>query len=236
MTQRVDAPRPRARPWWISCRRRVRAGENPTAGVIRGTLENFASAYIAAMRSIILAFALVSAAAALAGDCPNSGYDDASISANGVTRVVIAGPSDLLLVTGTADAKEIRAMGSRCLPHGELTAGFRLTATRTGNTVRIEAAVTKHQDWPAPSCVITVPKSMAVDVVVSGGKMHIRDVAAVRLAVADGTAIISGISGSVTIDEHRSGSIRVMDVGGDLVINRSIAVDYERIAGRVISN
>lgn len=188
------------------------------------------------MRSIILAFALVSATAAFADDCSNSGYDDASISANGVTRVVIAGPSDLLLVTGQADAKEIRAMGSRCLPHGEMTAGFRLTATKTGDTVRIEAAVTKHKDWPAPSCVITVPKSMAVEVVVSGGKMHIRDVASVRLAVGEGTVIISGISGSVTIDEHHSGPTRVMDVGGDLVINRSIAVDYERIAGRVISN
>jgi hypothetical protein len=204
--------------------------------VIRGTLKKSAATYIDVMRSIILAFMLVSATAALAGDCPNSGYDDASISANGVTRVVIAGLSDLLLVTGKADAKEIRAMGSRCLPHGELTAGFRLTATRTGDTVRIEAAVTKHKDWPAPSCVITVPKSMAVDVVVTGGKMHIRDVAAVRLAVGEGTVIISGISGSVTIDEHRSGPTRVMDVGGDLVINRSIAIDYERIAGRVISN
>ena len=204
--------------------------------MIRGTLKKSAATYIDVMRSIILAFVLVSATAALAGDCPNSGYDDASISANGVTRVVIAGPSDLLLVTGKADAKNIRAMGSRCLPHGEMTAGFRLTATRTGDMVRIEVAVTKHKDWPAPSCVITVPKSMAVGVIVTGGKMHIRDVAAVRLAIDEGTAIISGISGSVTIDEHPSGSTRVMDVGGDLVIHGPIAVDYERIAGRVISN
>jgi hypothetical protein len=187
------------------------------------------------MRSIILAFALLGATAAVAGDCPNSGYGDASISAAGVTRVVIAGPADLLLVMGKDDAKEIRASGSRCLPRGELTAGFRLTATRTGDTVRIEAEVTKHKDWPAPSCVITLPKSMAVDVVVSGGKMHIRDVAGVRLAIGEGTVIISGISGSVTIDEHRSGPTRVMDVGGDLVINNSIEVEYERIAGRVIS-
>ena len=117
------------------------------------------------MRSIILAFALVNATAAFADDCPNSGYDDASISANGVTRVVIAGPSDLLLVTGKADAKDIRAMGSRCLPHGELTAGFRLTATKN----------------------------------------------------------------------RRHGSDR-RRLRRKMHINRSIAVDYERIAGRVISN
>lgn len=193
------------------------------------------------MRSIVLAFAFVVATSAFADDCQHVVYGDASIFARGVTRVTFAGRVGILHVHGDAAAKEIRADGRACVAEKELAAGIRLKATRAGNTVTIDAEVPKREDatsaaQPSVDLAITLPKNVAVEIDLPRGEVLIRDVASVHIALGEGIMMIWNISGSVTIDEHRSGRTVVSDVGGDLVINKPIDVEYTRIAGRVISS
>ncbi|HEX3070584.1 MAG TPA: hypothetical protein VHX14_18595, partial [Thermoanaerobaculia bacterium] len=174
----------------------------------------------------------------LDGDCQEFAERSAVQSAKGVTRVVIIGRAGFLHVEGRAGA-EIRATGHACAAIEELLVGIRLSASRSGSQVTIEAHVPKQESSlfasaPRLDFTVTLPAGIAVDVADTSGDLIIRDTGKTRVAVALDDVNIRDVKGNVTV-QARSGAIDIDGVSGDVRVpsNPSGAVRIARVGGSV---
>jgi hypothetical protein len=175
------------------------------------------------------------------GDCQEFAERSAAVPAAGVTRVVIFGRAGFLHIEGRSGAKEIRATGRACAAIEELLVGIRLSSSRAGSEVTINATVPDQEESffaasPRLDFTVTLPRGMAVDVVDTTGELTIGDVANVRIAGKKGGAIkVRNVKRNVLIESAGLGDVSVSDVGGDFTLETRGrgSLDYKRVAGRV---
>ncbi len=195
------------------------------------------------MRALVITLAALIAAAthagSLDGDCQEFAERSAIQSARGVTRVVIIGGAGFLHIEGRASATEIRATGRACAPIEELLVGTRLSATRSGSTVTIEAAVPKQEhslfaSAPRLDFTVTLPAGIAIDVADTSGDIDISNVSAARVIDTTGPIGIQKVSGNLTV-RTTSGAIDIEDVSGDVHVpsDSSGNIRIERASGSV---
>ena len=195
------------------------------------------------MRALLITLVTLTASALQAGsfgsDCQEFAERSAVQSAKGVTRVVIIDRAGFLHVEGRAGATEIRATGHACAPIEELLVGIRLSASRSGSQVTIEAEVPKQGDSffasaPRLDFTVTVPAGIAVDIADTSGELTIHDTGNTRVAVTSGNMNIRNVNGSLTV-RATSGAIDIDGVTGDVHIPSypSGAVKIARVGGSV---
>jgi hypothetical protein len=194
------------------------------------------------MRAIAIALTLFTATAAHAGwldPCEHDAARSASQSAAGVKRVVIIGRAGFLHIEGRAGATEIKANGTACAPIEEQLAGTRLTATRSGSEVTIEAIVSQQDDSffsPSPRLdfTVTLPAGIEINVADTSGEMTISNVGNARVVDTSGGMEIRKVTGNLSVRDT-SGEIVVEDVSGDVHIpsDSSGSISIERVGGSV---
>src|ERR1051325_1421083 len=171
-------------------------------------------------RWMMVVMAMLCAAGACAGDCQEFAYRSAAASVAGVERVIIIGGAPFLHVAGRAGAARIRADGKACAAIEELLVGIRLSASRSGKVVTIQASVPKQKATlfaaePHLDFTVTVPSGVDVEVVDLSGEVRVQRVR------------------NVIVDQH-AGPVSVSDLAGDFTVRKgSGAVDYERVKGLV---
>jgi hypothetical protein len=214
------------------------------------------------MRALVFALATLTATAAQAGwfdECQEDAARSASQPSAGVTRVVIIGRAGFLHIEGRAGASEIRASGTACAPTEEILAAIRLSATRSGSEVTVEAMIPKEdssffESSPHLDFTVTLPAGIEIDVADTSGELKVGNVGNARvtdtsgsieirkvtgnLSVTDtsGEIDIAGVTGDVHIPSDSSGGIEIRDVGGSVTIDEdsSGSIDVRKVKRNVV--
>jgi hypothetical protein len=193
------------------------------------------------MRALAIAFALFSATAAHAdwlGQCDHEAARSASQSAAGVNKVVIIGRAGFLHIEGHAGATEIKANGTACASSDAVLAGTRLSATRSGAVVTVEAVIPEQNEFFSSSArldfTVTLPAGMEIDVSDTSGEMTISNVGNARVVDTSGGIEIHKVTGNLSVRDT-SGEIEIEDVTGDVRIpsDSSGSISIERVGGSV---
>ncbi|HXG58952.1 MAG TPA: hypothetical protein VNL91_08005 [Thermoanaerobaculia bacterium] len=172
------------------------------------------------MRSVCaLLLASLAPAAIASSDCRYTADRAAAISLAGAKRIVILAEAGSLRVAGQPGLAEVRASGTACSPERELLDDIRLTATRSGADIRIEATTPEGTGlfpWSHGARLdfsVSVPAELPIVVEDDSGPIRIENVAAAVVDDDSGEIDIRNVRGDVTIRDD-SGSIRVVGVGG----------------------
>jgi hypothetical protein len=207
------------------------------------------------LASLALLLTATTASAGLFGDdCTHRAARNVAGPIAGVTRVVIVGRAGTLHVGGHRGGGEVRATGTACTSSAELLNQTKLTLSRSGSELRIEAEMpdsetmfdTAKLDFEVSvpdnvrlsiedgSGALTIDNVGATDVIDGSGDLHIRNVAG-DLSVHDGSGemTIESVSGNVRVNDG-SGDINIHDAGSVTIANDgSGGVDIRNIKGDV---
>jgi len=195
------------------------------------------------MRALIFVFATLAATTVHAdwfgSDCQEFAERSAVQPAAGVTRVVIIGRAGFLHIEGRNDVGEIRATGRACAPIEHLLVGIRLSATRSGSTVTVEAMVPKQdgglfESSPKLDFTVTLPAGIEIDVADTSGELIISNVGNARVTDTSGSIDIRNVTGNLAVRDT-SGSIDIADVSGNVHIpsDSSGSIQIMRVRGSV---
>ena len=195
------------------------------------------------MRALLIALAALIANAAHGADCQEFAERTALQPAAGIERVVVIGRAGFLHIEGRDGTTEIRATGRACAPIEELLVGIRLSASRSGSTVTIEASVPRQESStfasaPRLDFTVTLPAGMAVDVADTAGDLEISNIGTARVIGtagrigireikgnlivrnASGEIAVDGVTGDVRVPSHSSGNLSIEHVGGSVAIGQ----------------
>jgi hypothetical protein len=186
------------------------------------------------------AVALLTAGAALAGDCSQSAPHRLTAAPGDATEIVVIGRAGTLRVTG-ARTSTVTVTGEACASDRDFLSQMRIEARREGTALRIEAIIPDkvmifgfHE--ARLDFEVTVPDSLPVRVTDGSGEAEVRGVASlevtdgsgeleirdvrgdVRVRDGSGSIEIDGVGGTVTIDADGSGSIDIRDVRRDVIV------------------
>jgi len=193
------------------------------------------------MRALIFTLATLTATAAQAGwfgDCDKSAPRSAAQPSTGVTRVVIVGRAGFLHIEGHPGAAEVRATGTACAEDNDTLNDVKLSGTRSGSEVRIEAIMPRRDNWfgssPTLDFTVSLPAGVAVDVEDSSGELTISNVGDAKVDDSSGSIDIRRVTGNLTVRDS-SGEIDIEDVSGDVRIpeDGSGSIRIERVGGSV---
>ena len=193
------------------------------------------------MKSLALSVVtLLTAGAALAGDCSHSAPHRLTAAPGDATEIVVVGRAGSLRVTGTR-TNTVTASGEACASDRDFLSRMRIEARRDGSALRIEAIIPENVMMfgfheARLDFEVTVPDSIPVrvsdgsgeaivrgvaslDVTDGSGELEIRDVRGdVRVRDGSGSIEIDGVAGSVVIDADGSGSIDIRDVRRNVTV------------------
>ncbi|HEV7920253.1 MAG TPA: hypothetical protein VGR02_05625 [Thermoanaerobaculia bacterium] len=194
------------------------------------------------MRTLLAASAtLLLATTASAGfwDCSNKEPRNASLAAGGVSRVVVIARAGTLKVTGGGGG-EVRATGTACADDADILKEMKLTATRRGSEIRVEAIVPEANIsfWGTKTATldfeVVLPAGVAVEVQDTSGAAEIANVGPLTVDDGSGELRIQGVRGNLSVRDT-SGAIEIHDVTGDIRIeDGSGGIDVEQVGGDVV--
>jgi hypothetical protein len=164
---------------------------------------------------LVVALAAVPAAA---GPCAHTERRQATLDATGATRLEIDARAGTLRVEGRAGATQVKASGTACAPSAGALEGVRLSATRDGATLRLEAQV-PESSLPAGGdasldLLVDVPRSLALNVTDTSGPIEIRHVGALTLEDGSGEITVEDVGGDLKLTDG-SGEMTLTKVAGD---------------------
>lgn len=159
-----------------------------------------------------------------------------TVSADGLRDLRIDAAAGKLIVTGDADAEEIRVIATIVVPGSDaeeaaelMASSMELTLERRGNSAELASGFSSGGGWFRDSPVIHLE-------VVMPGRL------ALTIDDTSGSMKVSGIDGDIRIDDN-SGSITVRDAGGNVriddgsgsieVVNVGLDVDIEDGSGSI---
>jgi hypothetical protein len=164
----------------------------------------------------------------------------ASASAAGARRILVAAGAGSLRIEGKRGLTEVRARGTAYASSRGVLDEIRLVANRRGDVVELRTEIPEQRggDWDnfqaGIDLVVEVPDSLALDVEDGSGGLEIRNVGALEVTDGSGEMTIEHVRGSLTIRDG-SGTIRVDDVRGavDVPSDGSGSLEISRVAGSV---
>jgi hypothetical protein len=193
------------------------------------------------MRTLLAASAtLLLATTASAGfwDCSDKEPRNATVAAGGISRVVVIARAGSLKVTG-GGAGEVRATGTACASDADLLKDIKLTATRSGSVVRVEAVIPEPSlSWGTKDArldfEVVLPAGVAVDVEDSSGEATIENVGPLKVDDGSGELTIRGVRGDLSVEDS-SGGLDIHDVTGNVRIeDGSGGMEVEQVGGDVV--
>ena len=194
------------------------------------------------MRTLIAAAALTVlflATSASAGlfDCSNTSPRSASISAAGATRIVVIGRAGSLRVTG-GPGDEVRATGTACASERDFLQRMKLTASRAGSVVRIEAEIPEWSGFGFHEATldfeVALPAGIPLEVRDGSGALTIENVATLDVDDGSGELEIRSVHGDVSVKDG-SGELRIDDVTGDVrIVDGSGSMTVSKVGGSVL--
>jgi hypothetical protein len=191
------------------------------------------------MRTLTTLALLLTAATASAdifGDCSITEKRNVAAPAAGVTRIVIVGRAGFLHINGRRGAGEVRASGTACASSRDLLSETKLTASRSGSELRIEAEMPYDAGIFGSSKVdfdVTVPDNIALRVEDGSGDLTIDTVASVDLTDGSGDIAIRNVIGDLSVHDgsgdmkidNVSGNVRISDGSGDIDVNGAGSIE-----------
>jgi hypothetical protein len=191
------------------------------------------------MRTLTTVALLLTAATASAdifGDCSFSEKRNVAAPAAGVTRIVIIGRAGYLHINGRRGASEVRASGTACASSRDILADTKLTVSRSGSELRIEAETPDSNGIFSSAKLdfdVIVPDNIALRVEDGSGDLTINTVAGVDLTDGSGDIDIRNVIGDVSVRDgsgdmkldNISGNIHVSDGSGDIDVNGAGSVE-----------
>ena len=191
------------------------------------------------LRNALLGLILV-ATPVFADYCDHTAPRQAEVAASGITSISIKAEAGFLKVNGVPSLATIRARGTACASTRELLDETRLTASRNGSRLQIEATTPTswNSGWNGKrtarlDVVVEVPSGIKVDIEDGSGEIEIQGVGALNIEDGSGALTIENTRGSVTIDDG-SGDIELENITGDISIDDgSGSIDVDEITGNV---
>src|SRR4051794_1321876 len=176
------------------------------------------------------------ASADIFGDCSFSEKRSVAAPAAGVTRIVIIGRAGYLHINGRRGAGEVRATGVACASSRDILSDTKLTVSRSGSELRIEAETPDNSGIFSSAKLdfdVTVPENVALRVEDGSGDLTIDNVASVDLTDGSGDTTIRNVIGDVAVRDgsgdmkidNVSGNVHVSDGSGDIDVNGAGSVE-----------
>jgi hypothetical protein len=165
---------------------------------------------------------LLAASSASAGPwgCDETAPRRASVSAAGATRIVVIGRAGSLRVKGQSGA-DVTASGTACASDKALLNDVKLTATRRGSEVEVEAVIPDRLGFGFSNASLDFEVALPADIPVvvkdGSGSLRIDNVAALDVTDGSGEVEIRDVRGNVKVRDG-SGSIEIENVSGDVVV------------------
>src|SRR5262245_20414603 len=101
-------------------------------------------------------------------ECRFSAPREATVDASAAAQVVISAGAGSLKVIGRPGLNQVRIRGTACASDRDLLEGIRLTATRSGNVVRVRSSDDdldlRNREYARLDVVIEVPEAIAADI------------------------------------------------------------------------
>src|SRR5437764_6750405 len=187
----------------------------------------------------LLTVALCMAATASAdifGDCSFTEKRNVAAPAAGVSRIVIIGRAGYLHINGRRGAGEVRAAGTACASSRDVLSDTKLTLSRSGSELRIEAETPDNSGIFSSAKLdfdVTVPDNIALRVEDGSGDLTIDTVASIDLTDGSGDIDIRNVIGDVSVRDgsgdmkldNISGNVHISDGSGDIDVNGAGSVE-----------
>jgi Putative adhesin len=191
------------------------------------------------MRTLTTIAVLLTAAtisADVSGDCSFTEKRNVAAPTAGVSRFVIIGRAGYLHINGRGGSSEVRASGTACASSREVLAATKLTLSRSGSEIRIEAETPDGGGLSSSARLdfdVTVPDNIPLRVDDGSGDLTIDTVATVDLADGSGDIDIRNVTGDLSVRDgsgdmkidNVSGDVHITDGSGDIDVNRAGSVE-----------
>lgn len=191
------------------------------------------------MRTLIAAAVLFAATSASAGlfECSYTAQRNAAISAAGATKIVVVGRAGSLRVAGGAGS-DVRATGTACASESDFLQRIRLTATRSGSVVQVEAEIPEWHGFGFHEArldyEVALPDGIALEVRDGSGELRIENVGPLQVEDSSGELQVRGVHGDLSVHDS-SGSMHIDDVAGNVrIVDGSGGIDVAKVAGNVV--
>lgn len=188
---------------------------------------------------LLTGIALLMALPALGWDCHYSAKREATIALAGAKRVHVIARAGTLEVRGQNGVHNVRAHGTACTSEKALLGRIRLTATRHGDEIVVEAEIPDSGfsfGWSSEKkldFVVDVPEGTDVSIDDSSGSMEVAGVGNLSIDDSSGGIDVHDVRGSLDIHDT-SGGIEVEGVKGDIRMDDgSGGIDIRRVGGTV---
>jgi hypothetical protein len=187
----------------------------------------------------LLTIALCMAATASAdifGDCSFTEKRNVAAPAAGLSRIVIIGRAGYLHINGRRGAGEVRATGTACASSRDMVSDTKLTMSRSGSELRIEAETPDNNGIFSSAKLdfdVTVPDNVALRVEDGSGDLTVDNVAGVDLTDGSGDIVIRNVIGDLSVRDgsgdmnidNVSGNVHISDGSGDIDVNGAGSVE-----------
>ncbi|MBV9071958.1 MAG: hypothetical protein JO093_12185 [Acidobacteria bacterium] len=188
------------------------------------------------LTTIALLLTAATASADIFGDCSVSEKRNVAAPAAGVSRVVIIGRAGYLHINGRRGSGEVRASGTACASSRDILNDTKLTLSRSGSELRIEAETPDNSGIFSSAKLdfdVTVPDNIALRVEDGSGDLTIDSVASVDLTDGSGDISIRNVLGDVAVRDgsgdmkidNVSGNVHISDGSGDIDVNGAGSVE-----------
>jgi hypothetical protein len=169
-------------------------------------------------------------------DCSFSETRNVAAPASGVSRIVIIGRAGYLHINGRRGAGEVRASGTACASSRDMLSETKLTLSRGGSELRIEAETPDHSGIFSSAKLdfdVTVPDNIALRVEDGSGDLTIDNVGSTDLTDGSGGIIIRNVAGDLSVRDgsgdikidNVSGNVRISDGSGDINVSGAGSVE-----------
>lgn len=170
-------------------------------------------------------------------DCAYREPRDATVDAAGAKEIRIVARAGFLRVEGRSGLTEVRAQGTACADTESLLDQIRLSATRSGDRVRIEVEIPENRGfWDHDARLdlsMEVPDTVPLVVRDSSGPLELRGVASAEIEDSSGEMVILDVAGNLTVDDS-SGEIEIARIGGSIRLQDSSGeIDIREVGGSV---
>src|SRR4051794_7940348 len=182
------------------------------------------------LAALALPLTTATASADIFGDCSFTEKRNVAAPAAGVSRIVIIGRAGYLHINGRRGAGEVRASGTACASSRDVLADTKLTLSRSGSELRVEAETPDNSGIFSSAKLdfeVTVPDNIPLRVEDGSGDLTIDTVASVDLTDGSGDVGIRNVLGDVSVHDgsgdmkidNVSGNVHISDGSGDIDVN-----------------
>jgi hypothetical protein len=171
-------------------------------------------------------------------DCRYSAPREATVDAAAATSMYVSAGAGNLRIEGRPGLRQARIRATACASDRDLLDDIQLTATRSGDQVRVHAndddLELRNRQYARLNVIIEVPENLAAEIQDGGGDVEIAGIGQLDLNDGSGEIILQDLRGDVEIEDG-SGEITVSGVQGNVRIHDgSGEIDLHDVVGSVV--